>query len=190
MCNTRCENQQYSVTTCSHSRDQKHLQHMASDTATEIYYSPAVQHATIASKITRDTIKQPTIKHKAISRVTSTDGYLQGCSTGHYHQGCSTGHHHQGCSSQTATGARTNSTHDKRQEIQTIISWYKTYRVTHTSANNGTSSTHAGTTRDIMISNQQRNGEYITCAYLRCHPQYAKNGTGPLPTKWADFVWE
>ena len=75
---------------------QKHLQHMASDTATERYSSQAVHHATIAEKNTRDTTQQPTIKHTTTSRTTSTGGYLQGCPTGHYHQGCSTGNHQQG----------------------------------------------------------------------------------------------
>ena len=132
---------------------------MASDTATERYSSPAVHHDTISAKTTRDTKQQPTIKRTSTSRATSTDDYLQGFSTGHYHQRCSTEYHHQGCSSRTATCARTSSTQDKGQEIQTITGCSKPYRVMYTFENDCTGSTHAGTTGNIMLGPKQRNGE-------------------------------
>ena len=131
---------------------------MVSNTAKERYSSLEVHHATIAAKNTRYITQQPAIKHKATSRATSTDGYLQGCLTGHYHQGCSTEHDHQEFPSQTVTCVRTNSTQDKVQEGQNITGRYKPYRVTHTLSNDGTGSTHAGTTRNSMLGPQQRNG--------------------------------
>ena len=160
---------------------------MASVTATERYSSPAVHHAIIAAKTTRDTTQNPTIKNTATSRATSTDSYLQGCPTGNYHQGCSTGHHHQGCSSRTATYASTSSTQEKVQEGQTITVCYKPYCVTHTFANDGNGSTHAGTTGDTMLGTQQINGGINDVHIATPSPTICKkNWTGPLPTKWAD----
>ena len=142
------------------------------------------------SKNTRDTTQQPTIKKRPPQEQQAPTVTSKGAQLGTITKGA-------------PQGTITKCALHERRHAQELISHRtraKKAKPSHADTNPIASHTRSQTTSleahimaqeatDWSVLNKNT-GKYMTCAQLRRHPQHAKSGTSPLPTKWADFSWE